>query len=276
MCRWMAYSGSAIPVAELLLKPKHSLIDQSLHSTMGATTTNGDGFGLGWYGVGDTPGVFHSMEPAWNDRNLADLARHLVSPLVFAHVRASTGGAIQQTNCHPFRYANWLWMHNGLIREFATVKRDLAFAVDPSLYPMIEGSTDSELFFYLALSLGLQDDAVTAVERAVGFIEDTGRRHGVADPIQMTVATTDGTSIWAFRYSSEGASRSLFHSTNIAMLREMYPDNSLLHEVSEETRLIVSEPLGDLPGAWREVPESSCGVVQPGQDEIRPFTPQRG
>ena len=135
MCRWMAYSGSPIPVSELLLKPKHSLIDQSLHSTMGATTTNGDGFGLGWYGVGDTPGVFHSTEPAWNDRNLADLAAHLISPLVFAHVRASTGGAIQQTNCHPFRYENWLWMHNGLIREFATVKRDLAFAVDPSLYP---------------------------------------------------------------------------------------------------------------------------------------------
>ena len=273
MCRWMAYSGSAIPVAELLLKPKHSLIDQSLHSRMGATTTNGDGFGLGWYGVGNTPGVFHSIEPAWNDRNLADLAKHLVSPLVFAHVRASTGGAIQQTNCHPFRYENWLFMHNGLIREFATVKRDLAFAVDPSLYPMIEGSTDSELFFYLALTMGLQDDPFTAVERAVGFIEDTGHGHGVQDPIQMTVATTDGTSIWAFRYSSEGQSRSLFHSTNVSMLRDIYPDNPLLHEVSDETRLIVSEPLGDLPGAM------AGGVVRgraAGQDELRPFTPVRG
>jgi glutamine amidotransferase len=141
---------------------------------------------------------------------------------------------------------------------------------------LIEGSTDSELFFYLALTMGLEDDPLTAVERTVGLIEDTGHAHGVPDPIQMTVATTDGTRIWAFRYSSEGSSRSLFHSTNIAMLREMYPENSLLHEVSEETRLIVSEPLGDLPGAWREVPESSCGVVQPGQDEIRPFTPIRG
>ena len=73
--------------------------------------------------------MFHSIEPAWNDRNLADLARHLESPLVFAHIRASTGGAIQQTNCHPFRYGNWLWMHNGLIREFATVKRELVLAM---------------------------------------------------------------------------------------------------------------------------------------------------
>ena len=180
---------------ELLLKPAHSLIDQSLHSRLGATTTNGDGFGIGWYGVEDTPGVFHSIEPAWNDRNLRELAQHLSSPLVFAHIRASTGGAIQQTNCHPFRYGRWLWMHNGVLREFNSVKRDLAFAVDPSLYPSIEGSTDSELFFYLALSMGLRDDPPSAVERAVGFIEATGHAHGIEHPIQMTVATTDGATL---------------------------------------------------------------------------------
>ena len=274
MCRWLAYSGSPVLLEELLLRPAHSLIDQSLHSRLGATTTNGDGFGIGWYGVGDTPGVFHSIEPAWNDRNLRDLARHLVSPLVFAHIRASTGGAIQQTNCHPFRHGKWLWMHNGVIREFATTKRDLAFAVDPSLYAEIEGSTDSELFFYLALTLGLEHDPPSAVERAVGFIEETGRRHGVEHPIQMTVATTDGASLWAFRYSSEGKSRSLFYSTRVDTLRAQYPDNPVLHGLSDETRLVVSEPLGDLAGAWNEVPESSYGIVQEGQDELRPFAPR--
>jgi predicted glutamine amidotransferase len=273
MCRWLAYSGSPVLLEELLLKPKYSLIDQSLHSRLGATTTNGDGFGIGWYGVGDEPGVFHSVEPAWNDRNLADLARHLVSPLVFAHIRASTGGAIQQTNCHPFRHENWLWMHNGLIREFQTVKRDLAFAVDPSLYPEMEGSTDSELFFYLALTLGLADDPPTAVARAVGLIEETGRRHGVEHPIQMTVATTDGDSIWAFRYSSEGQSRSLFFSTAVETLRSQHPDVLMLHDLSPETRLVVSEPLGDLAGAWNVVPESSVGIVRRGADELRPFKP---
>jgi Predicted glutamine amidotransferase len=274
MCRWLAYSGSPVLIEEFLLKPKHSLVDQSLHSRLGAETTNGDGFGLGWYGVGDTPGVFRSVEPAWNDRNLKDLARHLRSPLAFAHIRAATGGPIQQSNCHPFRHRNWLWMHNGLIREFATVKRDLVLAVDPSLYPEIEGSTDSEVFFYLALTLGLEDDPPKAVERAVGFIEETGRRHGVEQPIQMTVATTNGSSVWAFRYSSEGASRSLFVSTAVETLRAQYPDNPMLHGLSDETRLVVSEPLGDLAGAWNEVPESSYGVVQEGQDELRPFTPR--
>lgn len=274
MCRWLAYSGSPVLLDELLLKPANSLIVQSLHSRLGATTTNGDGFGIGWYGIGDTPGLFRSIEPAWNDRNLKDLSQHVVSPLVFAHIRASTGSAIQQTNCHPFRHGSWLWMHNGAIREFATVKRDLAFVVDPSLYAEIEGSTDSELFFYLALTFGLHDDPPKAVERAVGFIEKTGRARGVEHPIQMTVATTDGKSIWAFRYSSEGDSRSLFYSTAIATLRAQYPDNPMLHRLSDQTRLVVSEPLGELTGAWNEFPESTCGIVQQGQDELRAFTPR--
>ena len=273
MCRWLAYSGSPVLLEELLLKPKHSLIDQSLHSRLGAETTNGDGFGVGWYGVGDTPGVFHSIEPAWNDRNLREVGAHVMSPLVFAHIRASSGTAVQQTNCHPFRHGRWLWMHNGVIRDFHQVKRELMLAVDPSLYPQIEGSTDSETFFFLALTLELEDDPPAAVQRAVGLIEDVGRRHGVEHPIQMTVATTDGETTWAFRYSSEGRSRSLFHSADITTLRHQYPENPVLHDLSDDARLVVSEPLGDLRGAWREVPESTCLVAQGGREELREFLP---
>ncbi len=273
MCRWLAYSGSPVLLDELIYKPKHSLIDQSLHSRLGAETTNGDGFGVGWYGEGNTPGVFHSVEPAWNDRNLRELAGHVESGLAFAHIRAATATPVQLTNCHPFRHGNWLWMHNGVIYDFHNVKRDLVLAVDPSLYPEIEGSTDSEVFFYLALTLGLEDDPPKAVQDAVGFIEATGRRHGVEHPIQMTVATTDGESIWAFRYSSEGRSRSLFFSTDLKTVKMLYPEDSRFQELDDESRLVVSEPLGSLVGVWNEVPESSWGVVQPGQDELNTFTP---
>jgi glutamine amidotransferase len=273
MCRWLAYSGSPVSLEELLYEPAHSLIDQSLHSRLGVETTNGDGFGVAWYGEEEAPAVFKSVEPAWNDRNLRELAPHIRSGLVFAHIRASTGTPVQQTNCHPFRHGNWLWMHNGAIARFHDVKRDLLLAVDPSLYPDLEGSTDSEAFFFLALTLGLEDDPPGAVERAVGMIEHVGRSHGITHPIQMTVATTDGRSVWGFRYSSEGTSRSLFFSTRVDTLRAQYPDNPVLHQLSDESRLVVSEPLGDLEGAWNEVPESSYGVVQDGQDELRPFTP---
>src|SRR5215210_1504887 len=214
MCRWLAYSGSPIHLEELLYKTDHSLIDQSLHARLGVETTNGAGFGVGWYGAhADTPAVFHSIEPAWNERNLRELASHGESPLFLAHIRASTGTAVQQTNCHPFRYGRWLWVHNGLVRELPRLKRELMLAVDESLYLSIEGSTDSELLFYLALTLGLDDDPPGAVERMVGLVEEAGRRHGIDHPIQMTIATTNGKSLWAFRYSSEGKSRSLYYST---------------------------------------------------------------
>ena len=274
MCRWMAYSGDPILAEDLLFRPAHSLIDQSLHSRMGATTTNGDGFGVGWYGNGAAPAVFKAIEPAWNDRNLRELASQVRTRLLFAHIRASTGSPVQRSNCHPFRYDRWLWMHNGAIAEFHRVKRDLMLAIDPSLYPDIEGSTDSEALFFLALTFGLIDDPPGAVERAVGFVEDVGHRHGIEDPIQMTVATSDGSSIWAFRYSSIGTSRSLFYSTDVAALRQLHPEVPVLRTLSDEARLVVSEPLGDLEGAWNEVPEATWGVVREGEDELHPFNPR--
>jgi glutamine amidotransferase len=273
MCRWLAYSGTPIHLEELLVKRERSLIDQSLHARQGATTTNGDGFGVGWYNETGTPRVYRSTHPAWNDRNLRELAAGVSSPLFFAHIRASTGTAIQETNTHPFRYGRWLWMHNGLIREFARVKRELVLAVDDALFPSIEGTTDSELMFYLALTFGLEDDPPAAVARMVGFVEEVGRGHGVEDPMQMTVATSDGTSIWGFRYSSEGDSRSLYFSTRMDTLKALYPELEELAVLSDETRVVVSEPLGDLPGAWNEVPESHYGLVQPGADELHPFAP---
>ena len=130
------------------------------------------------------------------------------------------------------------------------------------------------MFFFLALSLGLEDDPPDAVEQAVGLIEETGRHHGIDLPIQMTVCTTDGNHVWAFRYSSEGRSRSLFYSTEVGTLRRQHPDNPMLHDLSDETRIVVSEPLGDLAGAWNEVPESSYGVIGHGHDELHPFSPR--
>jgi glutamine amidotransferase len=273
MCRWLAYSGKTIRMDKVLYEGQFSLIDQSLHSRLGAETTNGDGFGIGWYSADGRPGFFKSTEPAWNNRNLRELSSHIESNLFFAHIRATTGTPVQETNCHPFRYGNWLWMHNGLIGDWLTVKRDLTVAVDPALYPLMEGTTDSEVLFFLAVTLGLEDDPPAAVERAIGLVEEVGHRHGVEYPFQGTIATTNGERIWAFRYSSEGKSRTLYYSTAYETLKMLYPDNPRLEDFDEESRIVVSEPLGDVAGVWNPVPEASWGVVQPGQDEIGTFTP---
>jgi predicted glutamine amidotransferase len=269
MCRWMAYSGSPVLIEDLLYTTENSLVVQSLHARLGVEPTNGDGFGVGWYDERPAPGLYRNTEPAWNDRNLREVAGHIRSSMVLAHVRASTGTPVQLTNCHPFRNGRWLWMHNGALAGFHGLRRDLVLAVAPELFPDIEGSTDSELFFYLALTFGLREDP----RAAVGLIEEVGRAHGEQFPLQMTVATTDGDTLWAFRYSSEGRSRSLFHSTDIGTLRAQYPENPVLHRLSDDARLVVSEPLGGLRGAWREVPEGTCVVVRNGREEQLPFAP---
>jgi predicted glutamine amidotransferase len=274
LCRWLAYSGSPILLKEALYGGTHSLVDQSLHSRLGAETTNGDGFGVGWYGDPRTPGVFHSIEPAWNDSNLRELAGHISSPLFFTHIRAAIGSAVQQTNCHPFRHDRWLFMHNGYINEFAAIKRDLILTVDPSLYPEIQGQADTEVLFYLALTFGLEHDPPAAVEKAVGLVEAVAERHGVPHPFQGTVATTNGESIWAFRYSSEHKSRTLFYNTDVPTLRKLYPERKELREFSDDARLIVSEPLGDVAGVWNEVPESTYAHVGADHADLRPFQPK--
>lgn len=274
MCRWLAYSGTPLPLEALLYKPKHSLIDQSLHARLGPNTTNGDGFGIGWYGDDDAPALYKGVDPAWNDQNLREISRQVRSHLIFAHIRASTGSPVQYTNCHPFRHGKWLWMHNGQIANFDLVKRELTLAIDPDLYPFVKGSSDTETFFFLALTFGLEDDPARAVERAVGFIEQVCRRAGIDHPVRMSVAVSNGVNVWAFRYASEGQPPSLFFSTRVSTLREQHPDIPAFQALSDQSRLVVSEPLGDLEGAWNELPASSYGVVKLGPDNLKPFTPR--
>ena len=275
MCRWLAYSGNAVPLETVLFRARHSLIDQSLHSTLGVTTTNGDGFGLGWYQhPHDIPYRYRSVHPAWNDRNLRELARAVSAPMVVAHVRAATHTPVQETHCHPFRHRRWLFAHNGLIRDFPLMRRDLVVAIDPGRFNTIEGSNDSEVMFCLAMTFGLEHAPVLALERMAGFVEATGRAHGVREPLNMTVCASDGEQLIAVRYSSERQSRSLFHSTSFRHLHELYPDDPRIAAVGDDAYLIVSEPLVSLPDAWAEVPEATAIVVRGARIDYLPFTPR--
>ena len=275
MCRWNAYYGKPLVIDELLYRTRHGLIDQSLHSRMGAETTNGDGFGLGWYDTlgGETPGRFRSIEPAWNDANLRDLAGHLTSPLFLAHVRASIGSPVQQTNCHPFRHGRWLFVHNGFIDGFHQVRRDLLLALSREQFDALEGSTDTEVLFRLALTLGAEDDPLTGLARAIGVVEALGRAQGIEHPMQGTYAISDGRSLWAARYSTEHRSRTLFVSNDLDTLKRLHPDESRLAHLDETSRVVVSEPISDLPGDWAEVPESTGLFIGAAGVEHVPFVP---
>jgi predicted glutamine amidotransferase len=271
----MAWHGQPLLIEELLFKPPHGLVDQSLHSRMGAETTNGDGFGVGWYGVGEGPGVYRSVSPAWGDPNLRHLAAHIETPLFLAHVRATSGTAVQETNCHPFTHGRWLFVHNGLINEFHAVRRELMLALDAASFAAIEGSADSEVLFQLALNFGLEDDPLTGLESAVGFVEQTLRRNGIEPALQTSIGLSDGVGLWAVRYSSEGDSRTLFRSADADAVKRVHPENPRLQRLHEGDHLVVSEPLTELSGAWHEIPEAtSLAIASDGAWETRPFVPR--
>jgi predicted glutamine amidotransferase len=275
MCRWMAWLGKHLLIEELLFKTEHGIVDQSLHARMGAEPTNGDGFGLGWYGGGDGPGVYRSVSPAWADANLRELAAHIESPLFLAHIRAAIGSPVQQTNCHPFRHGRWLFVHNGYIAGFDAIRRDLMFAIEPGQFSEVQGSTDTEVVFHLALTFGLESDPIAALERTVGLIEATASRHGVADAVQASFGVADGTSLWAVRYATAGRPRSLFASADVDAMRRLHPGNPRLQSLSPDDRMIVSEPFSDLPGVWQEIPEATAVTVRRGGVfERQPFSPQ--
>lgn len=277
MCRWMAWIGQPVLIDELLFKSPHGIVDQSLHARMGAEPTNGDGFGLGWYGSEPTPAVYRSVQPAWSDANLRELAGHVESGLFLTHVRAAIGSPVQETNCHPFRHGRWLFVHNGFIADFHLIRRDLMLAIDPALFAEVTGSTDTEVVFYLALTFGLEDDPIHALERTIGLIESVAGDHGIADAVQGSFGVSDGNTLWAVRYATNGKARSLFTSADADSIRHLYPDNARFQRLTDEDRLIVSEPFSDLPGLWKEVPEATAVTVRHrGELDERPFRPTHG
>lgn len=274
MCRWMAWHGQPVLVEELLFEAQHGIVDQSLHARMGAEPTNGDGFGLGWYDGGGTPAVYRSIAPAWSDANLRELAAHVHSSLFMAHVRAAIGSPVQQTNCHPFRDGRWLFVHNGFLAGFHELRRDLMLEIDPERFADVHGSTDTEVIFQIALTLGLKDDPLPALESTVALIEELAHGRGIPDVVQATFGVSDGDTLWAVRYATDSKPRSLYVSAEVDAIRELHPGNQRFERLAAGDRLIVSEPFSDLPGVWHEVPEATAVTVHPdGAIDQRPFRP---
>mgnify|MGYP001345721799 CR=1 FL=1 len=274
MCRWLAYTGSPIPISDVLYTEKNSLIDQSVRSRSAETPTNADGFGVGWYGSRETPGLYRSVRPAWNDFNLRDLASQIESRLFLAHIRATSAATVQETNCHPFRHGKWLFVHNGEIFEIEKVRRELLFRVAPELFNCIEGSTDSELLFHLALTLGLEMDPIGALERMAGLVERIGREAGVEESLWMTLGVSDGTDLFAVRYASDGKAPTLYHSRDLDDIRRANP--GLRKDLSPHTRMVVSEPMLEAAKVWVEVPQNTVMRFRDGEIEKRTFTPAKG
>lgn len=257
MCRWAAYIGEPAYLEDIVTAPCHSLIAQSHHALEAKTPTNGDGFGMAWYGERPEPGLYRDILPAWSDPNLRSLCGQIKSPLFLAHVRASTGGATSRTNCHPFVAGRWSFMHNGQIGNFERLRRRLEAAISDELYDRLEGTTDSELFFLLMLQHGLAGDPQSAAEKAAATIIEAAHMAGVEPHLRLTCAYSDGQTLYAIRYATDAFAPTLYVGETRGM----------------RGRCVVSEPFDRDGCAWQAVPPGSYVTVTRHAVTIRPFKP---
>ncbi|MCX7339611.1 MAG: class II glutamine amidotransferase [Hyphomicrobiales bacterium] len=254
MCRFLAYQGVPVFLEQFVSAPCHSLVHQSVHATEAKTGTNGDGFGLGWYGDRAEPGLYREIRPAWSDENLLSIARQVRSHLFFAHVRAATGTASTRANCHPFALGRWLFMHNGQIGGYAQVKRRLEALIPDALYGARTGTTDSEALFLIVLA-HIRDgkDPVTAMSAALGDAVSLMRQVGITEPLRFAAGLSDGETLHAFRWSSDATPPTLYFC-----------------EQSDHV-VVASEPVDERRDCWRAIPPNSCLIARRGRVETRDF-----
>lgn len=273
MCRFIAYMGNSLVLDEVLFKPKNSLIKQSIHARDREEPLNGDGFGLGWYAqdIDFYPALFKSIQPAWNDLNLQYLSSKLRSNCFFAHVRSASQGNVAQSNCHPFHYKQYLFMHNGDIGEFSKIKRYLRRELSDEIYNWIQGQTDSEHFFALFLERFNKKnlhfnvtDVSNVMMETIQEVEKLTKAHGSTEDISINAAITNGKSMIAIRYISNIKDKPLSLYYAVGSHFEYHEGNCHIKPTKNEENgavLIVSEPLDNYKADWKEIPANHMLLV---------------
>jgi len=249
MCRWLVFIGQTETLlADLISKPKHSILTQtSKHFLPGIVCSfeqlqllnapiNGDGFGVGWYTShkesDGKPCVFTGISPAWSNRNLQKLCNSVKSNCVFTHIRAaSPGSVISEVNCHPFQFGKYLFMHNGGIAYFSKIKRTIHNLLSPSIFEMIEGTTDTETVGALFVqnlpdhdpnknysSEILNEALIKMIQQVIDIIKAyVQESNSVFKPSSLNFAVTDGNTVLCSRFRNGGESTddppSLYYST---------------------------------------------------------------
>lgn len=230
MCRLLAYLGADICLRQLLHDPEHSLEKQAWQpKELREARLNADGFGIGWYNNKQAV-RYRQPIPIWNDPNIEDLSQSLSAELFFATVRSATPGlGTSHYNTQPFRYQQWLFMHNGYIRDFAhTARPQIRHILDHEFEANIQGNTDSEYIFALLLHYMKDSTWKQAITRTFHTLRDI-----IGDvPSLLNVMLTNGENIYASRFAINGECPSLYYGNNIAG----FPANS---------QLLASEALND-------------------------------
>ncbi|WP_427174650.1 ergothioneine biosynthesis protein EgtC [Arthrobacter sp. 92] len=244
MCRHLAYIGSPMPLAELLLTPDHGLLTQSWAPRRQRNgTVNADGFGVGWYAPGDPlPARYRRAIPIWADRSFADVARVTSSRAVLAAVRSATSGMTQEESAAaPYTNGPWLFSHNGRVEGWPDALEGLAAALPTARLLALEAQVDSALLWALVL------EQLTAGDTAGDALTHVVRNVTAATGARLNFLLTDGKHIAATAVG-----------------------DTLFWRIGPGSVVVASEPSDDGPG-WHEVPDNCLLTTTADHVDIRPI-----
>jgi len=250
VCRHIAYLGPSVSLESLLLSQSHSLLHQSYQPRFQRHgTVNADGFGCGWFAPQSRPepAVYRRDKPIWSDVTFASIAGVISSGAFLAGVRdATTGSAAEESSTSPFASPEWLFSHNGMVKDFdGPAGVALRRMVSDARIASIRGTSDSEVLFALILDR-LQDGM------------DPGEALGWC--IDRSLELSGGTFNFLLMNDRSIYATACGDSLYVLCGGELNPG----------AVVVASEPLDDDP-AWEQVPDGSVVEAGGGEVAMRPL-----
>lgn len=242
MCRHIAYvGGEEVSLGQVLIEPPRSLYRQSWaprHQRYG--TVNADGFGVGWYAVGDpAPARYRRDGPVWADPSFADIARVVRSHALLAAVRDITEGcAADEAATAPFAAGRWLFSHNGAVDGWPKSVAGTAATLPTEELLNLDARCDSALVWAHALNrlrAGADSgDALVATVSAFAAAAPASRLNLLLTDGRCIAATVWGDTLW-YLHDPNAPGR------HLTVASEPYDDDPRWSEVPDHT-LLVGDP----------------------------------
>lgn len=195
MCRLFGFrSEKPVKPFNCLLKTKNSFLSQS--------KKNNDGWGISYF-TNEKVAIIKNTNSAHNDKSFFDTSTNISSNTILAHIRKATQGSLDINNTQPFKYNDWVFAHNGNLKNFKAIRKHLISKINKELRKNIIGKTDSEVIFYLIISKITDVTKVTmknlidAVRSTIDEIEAfTGKIHqnevGASSETYISFIITNG------------------------------------------------------------------------------------
>jgi glutamine amidotransferase len=149
-----------------------------------------------------------------------------------------------------------MFMHNGQIGGWGQLRRRVEAMIPDHHYTARQGTTDSEALFLVAQAALPAASPVDAMADALARVHALMLADGIKAPLRFSAAMTDGTDLYAFRWSSDSAAPTVYFSE------------------ADGDITVVSEPIDRVRERWHEVPPGHALVARRDkQAEIVAFDP---